>query len=91
VFELRVYPASERPFTHALPRGRTSIGRSRENDLAVLDGRISREHCIVAYEDGRFFLEDNRSKHGTYLNGSRVTKREELLNGDSIRIGDSEI
>ena len=91
MFELRVYPASKKPFTHPLPRGKTSIGRSRDNDLAVLDRRISRQHCIVAYEDGRFFLEDSRSKHGTYLNGSRVVKREELLNGDCIRIGDSEI
>jgi pSer/pThr/pTyr-binding forkhead associated (FHA) protein len=34
--------------------------------------KISREHAVISFEDGRWFVEDRGSYNGTYLNGNRL-------------------
>jgi len=42
------------------------IGRSRRNDVVIGDARVSREHAeLVATRDGRYYLTDCNSAHGT--------------------------
>jgi pSer/pThr/pTyr-binding forkhead associated (FHA) protein len=51
---------------------RLAIGRAPENDLALDSKKVSREHALVAFRDGRWFLEDRGSYNGTFLNGTRL-------------------
>ncbi|MFN2299204.1 MAG: FHA domain-containing protein [Anaerolineales bacterium] len=77
--------------------GTTSIGRSRRSAGLVLQaGRaespVSRLHCTVLEEDGAFFLRDEQSANGTYLNGLRLapTERNPLKDGDEIGLAQPE-
>jgi serine phosphatase RsbU (regulator of sigma subunit) len=63
-----------------------SIGRHADNDLILRDGRASRTHARILVENGAYWLEDCNSRHGTYLNGTRVT-RHELHHSDRIEFG----
>ncbi len=66
-----------------------SIGRQADNRLVLRDNRASREHCrILAPEGGTgpYVLEDLNSRHGTWLNGQRITTHP-LRSGDRIDFG----
>ncbi len=66
----------------ALERERISIGRDQKNDIAINDDIISSYHASIIREpDGTYWLEDNRSKNGTFLRGRRI-QREQLKDGD---------
>jgi hypothetical protein len=77
--------------------GTTSIGRSAKNaDLvfqaAQPDSPISRLHCTILEEDGAWFLRDDQSANGTYLNGVRLVPmdRNPLKDGDEIQLANPE-
>jgi pSer/pThr/pTyr-binding forkhead associated (FHA) protein len=54
---------------------------------------LSRNHAIIWYEDGRFYLRDTKSSNGTFVNNQRLSKGgeesapKELLSGDLIQFG----
>jgi hypothetical protein len=77
--------------------GTTSLGRSKKNADLVLqadqsDSPVSRLHCTIVEEDGAFFLRDDQSANGTYLNGVRLVPmdRNPLKDGDEIQLGNPE-
>jgi len=63
-----------------------SIGRKMEKDLAIADPRVSRDHALIVSENGKFFVEDQGSKHGTFVNGERV-QRKALERNDRLEFG----
>lgn len=66
-----------------------TVGRGRGNNLNVPDPQVSRRHAVIRYAQGRWFIQDQDSAAGTYVNGQRVTAT--VLNpGDRIRIGSAE-
>ena len=67
------------------PRSYT-IGRSRENDLVLSERSISKTHARLEYADGRFFVCDEGSRHGVYVNATKVT-RGELHSGAQLQLG----
>jgi hypothetical protein len=63
--------------THRLVSGRTyTIGRDYQADISVQDPRVSREHAVVRFEDGRWVLEDRGSTNGTFAGGQRIGRLE---------------
>ena len=78
------------PTRLVLDRHGANIGRSPNGDWCLPDDRnfISSQHCSVVYQDGAYLLID-RSKNGTYLNGSasRMAESHRLVDGDEITIG----
>ncbi|MEW6669743.1 MAG: FHA domain-containing protein [Thermodesulfobacteriota bacterium] len=50
----------------------TTIGRGPENDICIADKSISRKHCRISRKGGRFFVEDLRSRNGTWIHGERL-------------------
>ena len=66
---------------------RLSIGRGEENDIRLGHSTISRQHTLVYLEDGQVYVQDQKSRNGTYLNGERVYKAI-LSSGDVIWVGD---
>lgn len=63
-----------------------TLGRVPGNTHVIRDGSISRQHVKVFLRDGRHWLADMNSTHGTFVNGARVTLHT-LADGDEIRIG----
>jgi phosphoserine phosphatase RsbU/P len=62
------------------------IGRAPDSNLIIRDSRASRTHARVFAEAGAYWLEDLRSRHGTFVNGKRIT-RHALQNSDKIDFG----
>jgi hypothetical protein len=72
---------------------RLAIGRAPENDLALTSKQVSREHAVLNFRDGRWFLEDRGSYNGTFLNGTRLQPGVPLplRHADRISIGPEEL
>jgi hypothetical protein len=72
---------------HFVPQGdRTTIGRSPECDIFLDDVTVSRTHAVLVQKDGAFFIEDQGSLNGTFLNRKRIESGQ-LENGDELQIG----
>jgi hypothetical protein len=74
---------------HNIYDGKTSIGRSEENNLIIRFPSISRKHCELIYEQNQVYLIDTTSSHGTYLNGKKLDVNQwyKLTDGDTITLG----
>ena len=66
---------------------RAAIGRHPAQDIQLLDRVVSKEHAIVEFREGAFWVFDAGSRNGTYLNGKKVPGRTRLSEGDEITIG----
>ena len=62
------------------------IGRQPDNHLILRDSRVSRSHARIVVDNGTYVLEDANSRHGTFVNGKRVT-RHALDNTDRVEFG----
>ena len=67
------------------------MGRERDNDVVLLDPKISRYHAHISVEAEQWTLTDLGSSNHTYLNGQIVTAPTALQTGDRIRIGETEL
>jgi hypothetical protein len=73
---------------HFTPRGeRTTIGRSPDCDIFLDDVTVSRKHAVLVARDGEFFIEDQGSLNGTFLNRSRIESSSRIEDGDELQIG----
>ena len=63
-----------------------SVGRKVDKDLVIADPRVSRDHALIVLEAEGFFLIDQGSKHGTFVNGERV-QRQRLERNDRLEFG----
>jgi hypothetical protein len=70
-----------------LPNGeRTLIGRSPDCDVFLDDVTVSRKHAVLVQRDDGFFIEDQGSLNGTFLNRRRI-ETAQLRDGDELQIG----
>lgn len=65
------------------------IGRTQECDFIINDNLISKRHCVITNEAGKFFIEDIGSRNGTFLNGKPIKKKTALFYGDKVTIGET--
>src|SRR5271165_466371 len=63
-----------------------TVGRKADKDLMIADPRVSRDHASIVSENGKFYLVDEGSKHGTFVNGERV-QRKSLERNDRLEFG----
>lgn len=77
---------------HAVPvtAERIVLGRSRECDVQLADGNVSRRHAEVRREGEAWWVVDLDSTNGTVLNG-RPVRRAELDDGDRITLGGTDV
>ena len=77
---------------HQIELADTEVVIGRTNDCAVSlpHPSVSRRHCRIWLEGGRYHIEDLGSTNRTYLNGE-PTERAELRDGDQIGIGNNAI
>lgn len=75
--------------TSILDEAQHFIGRTQECDFIINDGLVSKRHCVITNEAGKFFLEDIGSRNGTFLNGKPIKKKTALFYGDKVTIGET--
>src|SRR5271170_7020927 len=47
------------------------VGRNPKCDIVITgEESVSRMHFVIKYEQGKFYIIDENSRNGTYLNGS---------------------
>ncbi len=64
----------------------TTVGRSADVQATIPDSSLSRSHSTVWFQDGNWWIRDENSLNGTYVNGER-TDGTQLLDGDVIDFG----
>jgi serine phosphatase RsbU (regulator of sigma subunit) len=79
----------QQQFARTLTATPFTIGRAHGNDLVLANPCVSREHARIIHEGDSFWLVDCDSRHGTFLNGRRVT-RDRLSMHDKVRLGPAE-
>jgi FHA domain len=70
--------------------GGLSIGRSQEADVRIDDRYASGLHARIFSREGHAYVEDMSSTNGTLLNDATLHGEAELIDGDVVRIGDTE-
>ena len=63
-----------------------TIGRSKTTDFHVLDGTLSRVHAVVALGADGWYVEDQRSRNGTWIGDDRI-ERVPVENGAIFFLG----
>lgn len=90
--DLQVTPrAEQRADAEALPTVSpesvsVSVGYSERCDISVPNPVVSGRHARIYFDGEKFFIEDQTSTNGTFVNGVRVT-RAELEVGDAVALG----
>lgn len=76
--------------TFQLDKERTLLGRNANCDIVfpANDFAVSREHACILKIQNKFYVEDMGSRNGTFLNNTQVQARQEVKDGDKIRICD---
>lgn len=66
-----------------------TIGRDSSNDIVVDNKLASRHHAVIQKIKDDFFLKDENSTNGTFVNGTPIPKDKyvKLNVGDQIQIG----
>jgi phosphoserine phosphatase RsbU/P len=86
VFPSLIYVQGNEQRSIVMNRTPFSVGRKVDKDLVIPDPRVSRDHALIVAENGDFFVVDQGSKHGTYVNGERV-QRQRLQRNDRVEFG----
>jgi hypothetical protein len=67
--------------------GVTRIGRVPENEVALPDPQISRQHAVINFNGAQFEILDLGGANGTEVNGRAIQAPTPLLPGDVIDVG----
>ena len=81
---------------HMLDERPKMIGRVSGKDaehmdyIVVSESTISRRHALIEYKDYSFWIIDQGSSNGTFINNERIDNEIRLKHGDKIRLHDYE-
>ena len=73
------------------PHTAITLGRSPDADIQIVDTGISRTHINTQFDGSSVIVEDLNSANGTYVNGTKLTGKIEIKNGDQVSIGVSTV
>lgn len=73
-------------YEYPIKNGRITIGRGAENDVAIDDITVSRQHAAVVYTDEGWCVIDRDSHAGVGVNGYKVHGSQPIEDGDTIMI-----
>ena len=74
-----------------ISKDRFVIGRGKQSsDLTLKDPNVSRQHAMIEFQNGVYFMVDMGSTNGVEYNGQRIA-RKQIVEGDLFRICDHDI
>jgi len=79
---------SDKPMEIPLDGDHFILGRNPDCGIVIPVTSVSREHAEITRLNGKFFIEDKKSRNGTFVNNQAITVRTQLKNNDKIRICD---
>lgn len=71
---------------HEVNSRRVNIGRTRDNDMRIVDPTVSRLHAMLTVRNGEAMLVDANSRNGIFVNGIQV-RYARLDDGDLVTFG----
>ena len=71
---------------HEIATRRVNVGRTRDNDLRIVDPNVSRLHAMLTVRNGEAMLVDANSRNGIFVNGIQV-RYARLDDGDLVTFG----
>src|SRR5688500_7732919 len=72
--------------TFPVTKDRFIIGRGKQSsDLTIKDPNVSRQHAMIEFSEGRYYIVDMGSTNGVEFNGQRV-QRKVISEGDAFRV-----
>jgi pSer/pThr/pTyr-binding forkhead associated (FHA) protein len=75
----------------SIAKDRFVIGRGKQSsDLTLKDPNVSRQHAMIEYQNGVYFMVDMGSTNGVEYNGQRIA-RKQIAEGDVFKICDHEM
>ncbi len=81
-------PEDEPPVGRAIALGPiNSLGRNVNNTIYVEDDFVSANHAMLTFRGRSWFIEDQGSTNGTYVNGHPIDRPVALSYGDEVTIG----
>lgn len=76
---------------HPVTKDRFVIGRGKQSsDLTLKDPNVSRQHALVEFQNGTYFMVDMGSTNGVSFSGQRIA-RKPIAEGDVFRICDHDL
>jgi hypothetical protein len=81
---LRLVPVSGQPID--VVKDQSVVGRDPSCEIVVADGSVSRKHARLEQRGGIWWVVDQGSANGTYLNSLRIAEQA-LKNGQELRFG----
>ncbi len=75
--------------TFVLDQDSLTLGRDPDNEIAIGDPQVSRQHARITRQGGLTVIEDAGSTNGTFVNGLRLAGPHTLTDGDVISLGDA--
>ncbi|MCS6842439.1 MAG: FHA domain-containing protein [Roseiflexus sp.] len=79
-----------RPDTFILSETPCVIGRHRQCDIVIQHSDVSRRHATITFARPYYYLTDENSTNGTFVNGERLSGPYALRAGDMIGLGSPE-
>lgn len=70
-----------------LKMGANKIGTGQNCEVVVDDGFMSTEHTLVLMMPDGYWVQDNNSTNGTFVNDHKLTTKQELYDNDLILVG----
>jgi serine phosphatase RsbU (regulator of sigma subunit)/pSer/pThr/pTyr-binding forkhead associated (FHA) protein len=71
-----------------LERDSSILGRHPDCDIVLPVGAVSRQHAQIIKVENQYYLEDLKSRNGTFLNDECIEGRQKLSENDEVRICD---
>jgi pSer/pThr/pTyr-binding forkhead associated (FHA) protein len=87
---IEVLVGSEDPVIHPLNAPKLMLGSSESCDIVVVAEGISRKHLLIQTEGDKFYVTDQGSTNGSYMNEERLVpgKKIEFTSFFPIRLGE---
>jgi len=84
---LTVYQPGSAARVFALHERGVAVGRGEGNGIALADAEVSPRHLLILPQDGAYYVADQGSSSGTWVNNQRAVQPQFLRSGDQIRVG----
>jgi diguanylate cyclase (GGDEF)-like protein len=72
-----------------LDKSPTRVGRGADSQIVLEGDSVSRRHAHLERRAGAWYVVDDGSTNGTYVNEEQISREQLLVNGDRIKIGPS--